>query len=315
MSTKVLLADLSNGDCFKLALAEPGGRPEKAGLYGCGSLTDFEDAVLTFLADNGQPQLSSAAFSTSGWEVDGQIDLVHYGFTLNRHHISKLLGVQRLTVVNDFVAKALAVPVLEANERIQVCGDYVRPRDVVAVVGPTAGLGGAFLSPDGRGGWVATHCEGGHSDFAPCTELEIDILKLMMARYGHVSRERAVSAPGLSELWRCLSVLDGDDDAELSPEEIMAMAYIDEPRARKAIQVQTELFAGVASDFALTMGAKGGVYLSGCHLDALGDLFDHDVFARRFYAKGRVTSYVRDIPVYKIAAVEPELLGLSTLFE
>ena len=315
MSDKVLLGDLSNGAYLKLALAEPGRRPEQVDFYACQSRVDFEEAVAGHVAAHGNPTMTGAAFSTSGWEVDGQIDLVHYGFSLDRHDVGVFLGMRRIQFVNDFVAKALAVPTLAGTEKRHVCGAVGLPGDVVAVVGPTAGLGGAFLSPNGRGGWVATHAEGGHADFAPCNALEIEILKLMMDKYGHVSRERAVSATGLSELWRCLSIIEGETPEPLAVEEVMARAYGGEARALQAVRVQTELYAGVASDMALTTGAKGGVYLSGSHLDALGDLFDHDVFARRFYAKGRVSSYVRDIPVYRIIAGEPEIAGISTLFD
>ncbi len=316
MSDKVLLGDLSSGQYVKLALAEPGRRPDEVNLYGCTSAEDFQQAILDFVADNGNPQVAGVAFSTSGWEVDGQIDLVHFGFTLDRHRIQALLAARSVRLVNNFVAKALAVPALGDDERLHVCGPNVRPEQVVAVIGPTTGLGAAFLAPDGGRGWVATHCEGGHADFAASTDLEIDIFKVMRARFGHVSWERAVSAPGLPELWRCLAILDGED-AEAAPavEEILALAWAEDARARLAIQVQTELFAAMASNAALTMGARGGVYLSGSHLDDLGDLFDGEVFARRFYDKGRVSSYVRDIPVYKIAAAEPEILGLSTLFD
>jgi glucokinase len=315
MSDKVLLGDLSNGAFLKLALADPGCRPEQVDFYACQSLADFEEAVAGHIADHGHPTLRGAAFSTSGWEVDGRIDLVHYGFSLDRHDIAAFLGTGRIGVVNDFVAKALAIPILEASEKRHVCGAAGLPGDVVAVVGPTAGLGEAFLSPNGRGGWVASHAEGGHADFAPANALEIEILRLMMDKYGHVSRERAVSAPGLPELWRCLSIMAGETPDALAVEEILARAHGGEARALEAVRVQTELYAGVASDVALTTGARGGVYLSGSHLDALGDLFDHEVFARRFYDKGRVSSYVRDIPVYRIVAEAPEIVGISTLFD
>jgi len=315
MSDKVLLGDLSNGAYLKLALADPGRRPEQVEFYACQSRVDFEEAVAGHVADHGNPALIGVAFSTSGWEVDGQIDLVHYGFSLDRHDIGAFLGLQRVNFVNDFVAKALAIPILAETERRHVCGAVGVPGDVVAVVGPTAGLGGAFLSPNGRGGWVATHAEGGHADFAPGNALEIEILKLMMDKYGHVSRERAVSAPGLPELWRCLSIIAGETPEPSAVEEVMARAHGGDPRALQAVRVQTELYAAVASDVALTTGARGGVYLSGSHLDTLGDLFDHEVFARRFYAKGRVTSYVRHIPVYRIIAEEPEIAGISTLFD
>ena len=315
MLNRVLLGDLSNGDFLKLALAEPGRRPERVDRYACPSQADFEEAIAGYVADHGSPHLSGAAFSTSGWEIDGQIDLVHYGFSLDRHHFAAFLGTRRISMVNDFVAKALAIPILEDGEKQHVCGPTGLPGDVVAVVGPTAGLGGAFLSPNGRGGWVAAHAEGGHSDFAPRTALEIELLRLMMAKYGHVSRERAVSAPGLVELWRCLSLIAGEEPEPLSVDEVLARAHTGEARALEAVRVQTEIYAGVASDFALMTGAKGGVYLSGSHLDALGGLFDFAVFAARFYDKGRVSSYVRDIPVYRITADEPEIAGLSTLFD
>ncbi len=317
MSAKVLLGDLSNGLYLKLALAETGRRPDAPTFYACASLADLENAIVDFLSENGQPDLVAAGLSTSGWEIDGEIDLVHYGFALDRGTLRNLLGVQRIAVVNDFVAKALAVPMLEGGDREKVCGGDISPAHVIAVIGPTAGLGGAFLSPDNHGGWVATHCEGGHSDFAARTPLEMDILRLLMERYGHVSWERGVSAPGLIELWRCLAIIEGDTGDVSAPglEEILALAHIGDPRARRAVTVQTELFASVASDFALTMGAKGGVYLSGSHLEMLGGLFDYEIFAKRFYDKGRVSSYVHNIPVYRITAAEPEILGLSTLFD
>jgi glucokinase len=314
-SGKILLGDLSNGDYLKLALVEAGKRPAGVRLYGCSCAADLENAILSYLADNAITTLKGAAFSTSGWEIDGQINLVHFGFALDRYALCDLLKIPRVSIVNNFVAKALAVPVLEENERLLVCGKAVSPNEVVAIVGPTTGLGGAFLAPDGHGGWVATHCEGGHADFAPCNLLEIEILKLMMENYGHVSRERAVSAPGLSELWRCLSIIGGETPEALSVDEILAQAYIGNERAKTAISIQTELYAGMAADFALMTGAKGGVYLCGSYLDTLGRLFDHEVFTKRFYEKGRVSSYVKDIPVYRIIAQEPEILGISTLFD
>jgi glucokinase len=311
----VLLGDLSIGSVFKLSLSEPGRRPQSVRSFGCASYKDFEDAIVEYLSDCGAPAIQGAAFSTSGWEVEGKVDLVHYGFELDRSDLRNLLGAARVSVVNDFVAKALAIPVLGEDERITVCGLDRHRGETVAVIGPTAGLGGAFLAPDGQGGWIASHCETGHADFAPCNELEIEGLRLMMKTYGHVSRERAVSAPGLCELWRCLAVIRGQTEQALSVDEILVQALVGDELACDAVRLQTELYAGIASDFALATGAKGGVYLCGSHLEAMGDLFNHHVFAERFYAKGRVSSYLRDLPVYRITCPEPEIAGLSTLFD
>jgi len=315
MSGKVLLGDLSSGSYVKLALAEAGCRPNSIHHYACASLDDFEAALGDFLAERGSPHLAGAAFSTSGWEIDGRVDLVHFGFALERYHVAQFLGTPWVKIVNNFVAKALAIPILDETERERISGEDAAPGHVVAVIGPTTGLGGAFLSPDGRGGWVASHCEGGHSDFAPRTDLEIEILRVMMKKYGHVSRECAVSTRGLKDLWSCLAAIEGDDDPVPSTDEILARAHIGEARATQAIRLQTEIYAGVASDFALMTGAKGGVYLAGSFLKTLGHLFDPEVFAARFYDKGRVSSYVREIPVYRITVADCEILGISTLFD
>jgi len=312
---KVLLCDLSNGSHLKIALADPGRRPEFVDFYACAGLADFDEAIAGYLSNSGNPSLVASAFSISGWEVDNHIDLVHFGFALERHYVRSLLGTHRISFVNDATARALAVPALAEDETQLVCGARSAPGDVIAVVGPTVGLGCAYLAPNGRGAWIATHSEGGHSDFAPRNALEIQILKLMMEKYGHVSGEHAVSAPGLVTLWQCLSVIEGETPEATTVDEIVARAYGGDVRAKTAIRVQTQIYASVVSDFALATGAKGGVYLAGSHLTALGTLFDHEVFASRFYDKGRVSSYVKDIPVYKINAEEPEIIGISTLFD
>lgn len=317
MTSCAFLCDVSNGSYISLALGEPGQRPGAISRYACTSLADFNEAVFSFLEGHGNPKLMGAGFSTSGWEVDGEVDLVHFGFTLKREGLRSLLNVSRVNIVNEFVAKALALPGLGDQDRTKVCGGEALPEQVMAILGPTIGFGGALLAPDGMGRWTASHCEGGHSDFAAATLAEVEILKCLMLKYGHVSRERVLSIPGLVELWHCLAIMDGEDDAEaeVSAEEIVALAYADHERAKKAIRIQTEVFAGTASDYALITGARGGVYLSGELLNLLGDLFDHEVFSQRFHDKGRVSSYVRDIPVFKVIAEDTEILGLSTLFD
>lgn len=315
MTAKALVSNLSNGAYVSLGLATPGQRPQTIARYACASLRDFNEAVLSFLRDNGDPELAGAAFATSGWEVDGQVDLVHYGFQLSRSALRDMLNVPRVNIVNEFVAKALAVPALTDDERVQVCGGSAMPEQVMVILGPTIGFGGALLAPDGMGRWTASHCEGGHADFAPGNLLEVEILKLLMASFGHVSRERAVSIPGLVNIYQCLAIIEGFDRHDIEAQEIVAKACCEDERALHAIRVQTEIFAGTASDYALMTGARGGVYLSGQLLGLLGGLFDHNVFSNRFYEKGRATSYVRDIPVFQIVADDEEIMGLSTLFE
>ena len=315
MAEYVLLADISNGSYLKLALARRGERPESTTHYTCNSLAEFKTAISDFLDAQGRPRLGGAAISAAGWEKGGVIHLPNHGFAIDRADIRQFLDIQRLNLVNDFVAKALAIPRLEAHEREQICGGEAIEEQVIAVIGPHNGLGVSALAPDGMGNWTAMPTEGGHSDLAPTTDLEEAVLRILTAKYGHVSRERVISIPGLVELWSALAHIDGDTATAPGAEEIIALASTGDARSQQVIALSMGWFAALASDVALILGARGGVYLAGDLIDMLGDLFDIDAFVKRYSAKGRLSDYVGEIPVFKATARDMEVIGLATLFD
>jgi len=320
MNEYVLLSDISNGNALKLALTPPGIRPESTTHYICNDFGGFKDAISDFLTDKGLPPLSGAAVSAAGWERGGVIRLPNHGFSISRGDMRDFLGVQRINLVNDFVAKALAIPRLRANEREQICGGAPMEEQVIAVLGPHNGLGMSALAPDGMGNWTAMPTEGGHSDLAATNALEAEVLGILTRKFGHVSRERVISIPGLVDLWGALAQIDGDDDGRNEdewpgPEEIIARAVADDTRAHQVIDLSMGWFAAMAADVALILGARGGVYLSGDLLTMIGDLFDVDAFVKRYTDKGRLSGYVSDIPVFRVMAEDMEVIGLATLFE
>jgi len=315
MTEYVLLGDISSGSSLKLALAGRGQRPKTTAHYACNSLQSFSEAIQDFLRDQANPRLLGAAFSAAGWEKGGVIQLPNHGFSIDRSEVRTLLGVQRVNLVNDFVAKALAIPRLEDSERFKICGGNPVSEQVIAVIGPHNGLGLSALAPDGTGNWTAMPTEGGHSDLAPTDDFEHAVLKVLIAKYGHVSRERVISIPGLVDIWGALAKIDGDDASVPSAEEIIAMASADDTRAHQAIDLSMGWFAAMASDVALILGARGGVYLSGDLLDMIGDMFDIEAFVARYSAKGRLSGYVNEIPVFRTTATDMEIIGLATLFD
>ncbi len=118
------------------------------------------------------------------------------------------LGVARLAVINDFVAQALAVPHLQPHEREQIGGGEPLPDRPVGVIGAGTGLGVAGLIQVGDTNIVLA-TEGGHASLAPGTARERALLERMAARYGHVSKERAISGPGLLAIAQALAEVDG----------------------------------------------------------------------------------------------------------
>ncbi len=316
MGDYILLSDISHGDYQKLALTRRGERPEQATRYACRNLDDFKGAINQFLDANDCRDLMGAAISAAGWEKNGVTQLPNHGFAIERTEMREFLSVKRLNLVNNFVAKALAIPRLEVDERDQICGGEPGTEQVIAVLGPSVGLGQAALAPDGMGNWTAMPCEGGHSDLPATTDREDAVLKVLTQRFGHVSRERVVSVPGLSNIWGALAQIDGDGDARVpGTEEIIAAASASEERASETLRLSMGWFAAMASDVALVLGARGGVYLAGDLLDMIGDLFDAEAFVARYSDKGRLSAYVSEIPVFRVTARDMEVIGLATLFD
>ncbi len=315
MTDHVLLSDISNGLYLKLALAPRGERPGETTHYSCDSLDEFKTAISDFLAANENPPLKGAAISAGGWEQHGVMAMPNHKFNVGRADMREFLGIQRLNLVNDCVAKALAIPRLGGDERIKICGGEEMAEQVIAVINSHNGLGVAGLAPDGMGGFTAMPSEGGHSDLAAATQLENEVLNWLAVKYGHVSRERAISIPGLADIWRALAAIAKDEDRQPSPEEVVALASTGDARALQVISLITGWLGAMASDVALIMGARGGVYLAGELFDMIGDLFDVDAFTERYSDKGRLSDYVRDVPVYRTTAPDMEVIGLATLFD
>jgi glucokinase len=315
MDDYILLSDISHADYQKLALTRRGERPQETTHYVCRDLAEFKTAIRQFMEASDCDTLAGAAISAAGWETHGAISLPNHGFSINRAEMREFLDVRRLNLVNDLVATALAVPRLEAFERVQICGGAPAEEQVIGVLGANFGLGQAALAPDGIGGWTAMPCEGGHSDLAAGTDLEDDILRVLTRRFGHVSRERVVSVPGLGNIWGALAEIEKDTEARVpSPEEIVAAASAGEDRAARAVGLSMGWFAAMASDVALILGARGGVYLTGELLELVGDLFDTEAFVKRYRDKGRLSGYVNDVPLFKVTAHDTEVIGLATLF-
>jgi len=320
MDDYILLSDISHADYQKLALTRRGERPQETTHYVCRDLDEFKSAIQQFLEASDCSSLAGAAISAAGWETQGVISLPNHGFSVSRAEMREFLDVRRLNLVNDLVATALAVPRLEGFEREQICGGPPAEDQVIGVLGANLGLGQAALAPDGMGNWTALPCEGGHSDLAAANDLEDEILKILTRRFGHVSRERVASLPGLGNIWGALAEIEKDISekdwvaAIPSPEEIVAAASAGESRAARTVELSLGWLAAMASDVALILGARGGIYLTGDLLDLVGDLFDAEAFVKRYRDKGRLSDYISEVPLFKVTAHDTEIIGLATLF-
>ncbi len=231
---------------------------------------------------------------------------------IDRHGLAAELGLDRLTLLNDFGAVAHAVSVMGAGELAALCGPGDLPADGIAsVIGPGTGLGVAIL--DRRRGQVSViETEAAHIGFCPLDPEEEDLSDALAARYGRASVERVVSGPGLVDIYRFL----GGGDWEVDRAGLLWDAAVagSDPLAEKALSILVRCFGAAAGDIALAHGAMG-VALTGALANRIAGLLKGPAFEARFTAKGRYRARMQRTPVRLLTYAEPGLLGAAIAFE
>lgn len=268
--------------------------------------TDSERLVADALAQLEPGSASAVGIAMAGAVKDGRGTLTNVPLTFDAARLGQTLGCP-VTVVNDFVAVARALPELEHLRQI---GGQATTTGVKAAIGPGTGLGMGVLVPLGKG-WRVLPSEGGHADLAPGSALEAEILTILQAELGHVSWEAAVSGPGLERLYRAMCRLWGVEAEELDAEQISARGVdAEEPVCHQTLETFFSLLGAAAGNLAVTVYARGGVYLAGGIVPRLADFAVSSPMRRRFEERGPMTELVRAIPLYVIEDAEPGMIGM-----
>jgi len=264
----------------------------------------------TLGADFEPPRRAALAVATA---VTGdRIEFTNSPWSFSRRALQATLALQQLCVLNDFEALALALPHLTADQLRHHAGPVPDRHGARAVIGPGTGLGVGGALPTPRG-WMAIPGEGGHATIAPGNDEEDQILRIVRRRFEHVSAERLLSGIGLPVLHAATAELHG---APTPGDDWTAPAILEQGLAGDAVARHTlELFCGLLGSFAgnvaLTLGARGGVYIGGGIVPRLGDFFFNSSFRARFEAKGRLTPYVAGIPTAVIVDTLAALTGAA----
>ena len=273
-------------------------------------------AIKHYLAATGRSAPPWCAIGIANPITGDHVQMTNSHWSFSIAALQAELGFERLLVINDFTALALALPDLQPSDLRQLGGGAAVPDSAIALVGPGTGLGVSGLLPGATPGtWVPLQGEGGHVTLAAANEREAAVLEVLRERFGHASAERAVSGMGLEALHAALTTLDepASSTAALPAAEITARALAgSDPRSAEAVALFCSFLGSVAGNLALTLGARGGVYIGGGIVPRLGALFEGSAFRERFEAKGRFRAYLAQIPVFVIHAnVSPALLGAA----
>jgi glucokinase len=255
-----------------------------------------------------------AAFAVATAVAGDRIAFTNSHWDFSRGEVQAALGLDSLLMLNDFESLALSLPRLGAAQ-LRAHGDVLpQAAGMLAVVGPGTGLGvGAVVQT--RLGWVALPGEGGHATLAPADELESAVLAWVRRQYTHVSAERLLSGIGLPLLHQALGEVQGAAPAVLTATEIVDNAAGGDARCGQTLEVFCALLGGFAGNVALTLGARGGLYIGGGIVPRFADRFFASAFRQRFEAKGRFQGYLAAIPTALITDTLAALSGAALAIE
>jgi glucokinase len=281
--------------------------------------SELGEIVTQFLDDSGtKPE--AACFGIAGPVRNGRVETSNLPWVIEQSRLAKQIHLPATLLINDLEASAWGIGALETTDLVALNHPTGPTIGNQAVVAPGTGLGEAGLFWDGTRHHVFA-CEGGHADLAPTDELQIDLLRFLKARFGHVSYERVLSGPGLVNVYEFLRDTGcGKESPEFAailknsdPAAAISRAALDgtEPLAEKALEIWISVYGAEASNLALKTMATGGLFLAGGISPKILPKLTGPLFMKSFLDKGRLRPLVESIPVQVVTNDKAGLLGAA----
>ncbi|MDE2427860.1 MAG: glucokinase [Burkholderiales bacterium] len=320
MTYPKLLADIG-GTNARFALETAASQLHAVQVLACADYPTLSDAIRSYLASTevaeclstGAAPIRQAGIAIANPVTGDVVQMTNHHWSFSISGVRDEFGFQSLRVVNDFTALAMSLPFLSEKQKFQVGGGAALDKAALGLLGAGTGLGVSGLLPCGDS-WIALDSEGGHATFAPSNECEMDILRFAWREFPHVSAERFLSGAGLNLIYRALAARQGQTADALEAPEILKRGMAQEcALCMEVLERFCDMLGTAASSLAVTLGARGGIYIGGGIVPRLGDYLRQSGFRRRFESKGRFSAYLSQVPVYVITEAYPAFIGLSSL--
>ena len=309
-----LVADIG-GTNARFALETAHQQFEYIEVLPCNDYDTIVDAAKEFLQRAGNPNIKHASVAIANPVVGDWLQMTNHHWAFSIETTRQALKLDTLLFINDFTAQALAITKAQPQDLVQVGGFQAIENAPKAVIGPGTGLGVSGLIPSPTG-YVPLAGEGGHTSFPPFDDTEIMIWQYAKKKHGHVSAERFLSGAGLVLIYDALSEREGVKRQKITPAEISERALSgSSPLCRLTLDIFCAMLGTVASNLALTLGARGGVYLCGGIIPRFIDYFKASPFRNRFENKGRFDAYLAAIPVYVVLSKYPGITGAAVALD
>lgn len=265
----------------------------------------LEGAVEAFLLGAPRLTVSAACVGVAGPVVDGRCVTTNLPWEIHERRLAAATHAPT-RLLNDLEATAHGVLVLPPESFLTLQQGVAKRDGNIALIAAGTGLGQALIVTDGQG-YRVLPSEGGHADFAPRDELQVDLLRFLRAEFGHVSWERVLSGPGLHGIYRFLQMRAGHAAPTWLRERLQRedpSAVIGEvgladrdPVCAEALDVFVAVYGAQAGNLALATLALGGVVVAGGIAPKIERKLTDGRFVDAFRAKGRFDALLASIPV------------------
>lgn len=279
----------------------------------CANYPDVATMIKAYCNQVETPVPHYACLAMAGPIEDGWAQMTNLNWRFSIEELRAELGMKALDVINDFAALAYATPFLPQQDIRPLYTAKANPDAAIVVLGPGTGFGMAALVPNHsqtQRGWKILATEGGHCSFAPTNDKEMAIRAFLAKTDDHVSIEDILSGRGLVSIYRALAHINGTPAQDFTPADVSTKGMAGEdPTCREALTTFCNILGSVAGDKALSLGAKGGVYLGGGIIPKITSFVPQTDFINRFKHKGPMSGYVSDISVNIIVNDTAALVG------
>lgn len=279
----------------------------------------LEAAIRRFLDAAPPLTVTAACFGVAGAVVDGRSFATNLPWGLAEERLAEAIPAPRVKLLNDLEAAAYGILNLPTHELLPLQEGSPRRGNMVLIAAGT-GLGEALMIWDGQRHRIVAS-EGGHVDFAPRNELEIELLRFLVKEFGRVSYERVLSGPGLFNIYRFLrdtgyapepdwlrERIERGDPSEAVSEAGLAGQH---PLCTKALDLFVSIYGAEAGNLALKAMAVGGVFVGGGIVPKIQRKLTDGTFIAAFRDKGRLSRVTAGIPVHVALDPRAPLLGAA----
>lgn len=297
-----IIADVGATNSRCALISPPSFEPMNVRHYRNKNADSLQNILQVYLAES-DVHPTDCAIAVAAPIHGDEIEMCNRDWRFSRTEISRLLGIDRTEIINDFHALAYLLPYIDDRRRKEIGSATQYRGGNIAVLGPGSGLGMSAWITKAAGG-VAMSGEGGHISIAGRNESEDAIIARIRERFGHCSAERVLSGPGIIALHSAMHNVDVPTSEEIT-------SNTDDPLCLETMNQFFRFLGSAAADLALITGAFGGVYIAGGIVPACIDRISNSDFRTRFEDKNRYVDYMRAIPTWVITDPTPGLSGLS----